>query len=156
MERIAIFPGTFDPPTLGHHDIIERAVKIFDKVYLGVGENSSKNNLLPFEQRVALLNEIYKENDKIQVEGYHELTVNFCKKIGARFIIRGLRSATDFDYERNIAEMNFQLEGSIETVFLISRPQYAAINSSIVREILKNGGKISQFVPNIVSQLIKL
>ena len=146
MERIALFPGTFDPLTLGHNDIIERASGMFDKLYLGIGENSSKNNLFAFEKRVSMLTEIYSGNPKISVAGYKELTVGFCKKIGARFIIRGLRSATDFDYERNIAEMNHKLDPSIDTVFLISKPEYAAITSTIVREILKNGGDISHFV----------
>ncbi len=154
MERIALFPGTFDPLTLGHNDIIVRAAGMFDKLYLGIGENSSKTNLFPFEKRVSVIKDIYAGHPNIFIEGYRELTVNFCKKIGARYIIRGLRSATDFDYERNISEMNNRLDPSIDTVFLISRPEFAAINSSIVREILKNGGDISQFVdPKIISSL---
>lgn len=154
MERTALFPGTFDPPTLGHHDIIMRATSMFDTLYLAVGENTSKTNLLSFEKRVDLLNEIYRGHSNIIIAGYKELTVNFCKSVGAKFIIRGLRSATDFDYERNIAEMNHKMEPNIETVFLISRPEFAAINSTIVREIWKNKGDISPFVHNKVMNSI--
>jgi pantetheine-phosphate adenylyltransferase len=154
MERIALFPGTFDPPTLGHHDIIERASGLFDVLWLGVGMNSTKSAMIPFDGRIKVLKDIYNSHPNIKIAGYEELTVSFCKKIGAQFIIRGLRSATDFDYERNIAAMNNKLEPGIETVFLISRPEYAPINSTIVREIWKNKGNISSFVDAKVIELL--
>ena len=155
MEKTALFPGTFDPPTLGHNDIIERAASLFDKLYIGVGQNSSKTNLLILEKRIAVIKEVYSGFPNIQVLGYEELTVSFCRKINASYIIRGLRSATDFDYERNIADMNRGLDASIETVFLISRPEFAAINSSIVREIWKYKGDISRFVDMKVIEALK-
>ena len=145
--RIAVFPGSFDPITYGHTDIIERAAKLFDEVYIAIGNNTSKNYLMPFEKRVHAVAKTFLKHENIKVTAYQELTVTFCKKLSAGFIIRGLRSSTDFDFEKAIAEMNSKLDPEIETVFLISRPEFSAISSTIVREIWRFGGDISAFVP---------
>jgi pantetheine-phosphate adenylyltransferase len=149
-EKIALYPGSFDPVTFGHVDVIKRAAAIFDVVYVGVGNNTTKSYLFDLDTRIELVKKVFDRQFNIRVEGYQELTVQFGKKIKANYIIRGLRTYTDFEYEKSIAEMNKILDPDAETIFLISRPEFSSINSTIVREIIRNKGDISGFVPEEV------
>ena len=150
MQKIAVFPGSFDPITLGHKDIILRAAPLFDKLYIALGKNTSKQYLIPQENRLASIRAAFGTYPNIEVIEYNELTVNLCKRLNAKYIVRGLRSTADFEYERNIAFMNGELNKEVETVFLVTNPVYAGITSTIVREIFKMGGDISAFVPEEV------
>lgn len=150
MQRICLFPGTFDPITLGHVDVIERAVSLFDKLVIGVGINSSKQPMFTVEQRTTWIREIFKDDPRIEVQGYEGLTVNFCKEIGAKYILRGIRYVSDFEYEKAIADMNRMLTHDVETIFLTCAPQYSTISSTIVRDVIRNGGDVKLFVPEEV------
>ena len=150
MQRICLFPGTFDPITLGHVDVIERAVKLFDKLVIGVGINSSKQPMFSVEQRVSWFREIYKNDQRIEVTGYEGLTVDYCQKIGAKFILRGIRYVSDFEYEKAIADMNRMLVADIETIFLTCSPVYSTISSTLVRDVIRNGGDARMFMPKEV------
>lgn len=145
---IAIFPGSFDPITKGHESIIKRAIPMFEKIIVAVGINSTKNYCFPMEQRLQWLRDIFADCPTVEVDSYQTLTVEYAKQVGANTILRGLRNSADFNYERNIAQMNAVMNPEIETIFLITNPELAAINATIVREIYKNGGDISPFVPN--------
>jgi len=147
MNRIALFPGSFDPVTIGHVDIVNRALSLFDNIVVGIGVNSSKKTLYPTEKRKEWLGKIFEGKDQVSVEQYEGLTVDFCREIGANFILRGLRTSVDFEFERAIAQMNRTMHEDIETVFVLSSPGLSAVNSTIVREIIKNGGEASKFVP---------
>lgn len=147
MKKVAVFPGSFDPFTKGHECVIEKAVKLFDHVIVAIGQNTTKNYLFDIEKRKAHIESIFVNHDNVSIEKFSGLTVEFCKKIGANYIVRGLRDSKDFGYERSIAQMNFEISG-IESVFFMTVPEYTAINSSIVREIYKSGGKIDLFVTN--------
>jgi len=149
--KIAVFPGSFDPITIGHVSLIRRAMPLFDKIVIGIGVNTSKNKLFPLAQRVEWINRVFVDEDKIEVQEFDGLTVDFCRKIGAKHIIRGLRNASDFDYEKTIAQLNHELNGEIETVFLMSRPRYSHISSTIVREIIRVKGDASSLVPKQVT-----
>lgn len=155
MERIALFPGTFDPVTFGHLDIIERASPLFDKLFIGIGVNVNKAPMFSAEQRVAWLNELFQNQPKIEAVMYEGLTVECCKKIGANYIVRGIRYVNDFEYEKAIADMNRSLDGNIETVFLTCLPKYTSVASTLVRDVIRNGGDVSQFVPDVVIRTIK-
>ncbi len=148
MEKIAVFPGSFDPFTIGHEDIVRRALPLFERIYIAIGTNSTKESFFSLEQRMTWINEVFEKNPKIIVEEYKGLTIDFCKKIGAKYLLRGLRTAPDFEYERAIAQLNRSLNPEIETIFLISAPEHSAISSSIVREIIKHGGDASKFLAN--------
>jgi pantetheine-phosphate adenylyltransferase len=152
MQRICLFPGTFDPITLGHVDIIDRAMPLFDKIIVGVGLNASKVPMFSAEQRVQWINEIYKNQDGVEGAVYEGLTVEFCKVIGAQFILRGIRYVSDFEYEKTIADANRTMDKSIETVFLTGEPKYTSVASTIVRDIIRNGGNAEPFLPAIVFQ----
>jgi pantetheine-phosphate adenylyltransferase len=154
-QRICLFPGTFDPVTLGHIDIINRSLPLFDKIVVGIGINSSKNPMFSAEQRVAWLKEIYKDEPKVDSDMYDGLTIQFCKKIDARFILRGIRYVSDFEYEKTIADANRTLDRNIETVFLTGEPKYTSVASTIVRDIIRNGGDASFFLPDVVINSIK-
>lgn len=154
MQRICLFPGTFDPVTLGHVDIINRALPLFDKVVVGVGINSSKSPMFTPEQRVRWFEEIYKNEPRVQSVMYGGLTINYCRSIKANFILRGIRYVSDFEYEKTIADANRTLDRNIETVFLTGEPKYTSVASTIVRDILRNGGDASLFLPDIVSKSI--
>lgn len=147
MERIAIFPGTFDPFTVGHADIAERAVKVFDKLIIAFGVNSNKERFLPIDKITASVKKVYANNPAIDVQVFEGLTANFAKEVGASYLIRGLRNTTDFEYENTISQGNKHLNSELETVFLITDPKLAYISSSIVREIHKHGGDVSPFLP---------
>jgi pantetheine-phosphate adenylyltransferase len=150
--RICLFPGTFDPLTLGHVDIINRALPLFDKIVVGIGINNAKAPMFSPEQRVEWIKEIYKDEERVEGAFYEGLTINFCKKIGAHFILRGIRYVSDFEYEKTIADANRTLDKSIETVFLTGEPKYTSVASTIVRDIIRNGGDASPFLPEIVFQ----
>ena len=148
MLRIAIFPGSFDPFTKGHHDIVVRSLAIFDKVIIGIGYNSSKKNrYFDIDIMVEKINAIYAKNKRVEVHVYNELTSTFAKKHKANFLVRGLRNTTDFEYENTISQMNRNLNPDLETVFLITSPEFAAISSTIIREVHRFGGDISKYLP---------
>jgi pantetheine-phosphate adenylyltransferase len=149
MKRIALFPGSFDPITNGHVDIIRRALPIFDEVVIGIGQNSAKNYLFSLEQRKKWIETVFKNDPQITVQVYSSLTVDFCLQIGAGYIIRGLRSAPDFEYEKNIAQFNKALHG-VDTIFFITEPSLSPISSTIVRDIIRNNGNPSAFLPKAV------
>ena len=145
-ERIAVFPGSFDPFTVGHASIVRRALPLFDKIIIAVGINEAKKTLLPVDERVAAIRKVYAAEPKVAVESYSTLTIDFAKAKGAHFILRGLRSVRDFEYERDIAEMNSRISG-IETVLLFTEHQYACISSSAVRELIAFGKDVSNYLP---------
>lgn len=150
MQRICLFPGTFDPVTLGHIDIINRALPLFDKIVVGIGINSSKNPMFTPEQRMEWFKEIFKDEPRVESVSYEGLTIQFCKQIHAHFILRGIRFVSDFEYEKTIADANRTLDRSIETIFLTGEPKYTSVASTIVRDILRNGGNASPFLPQAV------
>jgi pantetheine-phosphate adenylyltransferase len=155
MQRICLFPGTFDPVTLGHIDIIYRAKPLFDKVVIGVGKNATKSPMFSAEQRLKWFEEIFKDEPGIEASIYEGLTVEFCKKTGAKFILRGIRFVSDFEYEKTIADANRTLDASVETIFLTGEPKYTSIASTIVRDIIRNGGDASPFLPEVVIRSLK-
>lgn len=155
MSRICLFPGTFDPITLGHVDILNRALPLFDKIIVGVGLNAAKAPMFSAEQRVQWINEIYQHEDKVEGGVYEGLTINYCKTIGARFILRGIRYVSDFEYEKTIADANRTLDSSIETIFLTGEPKYTSVASTIVRDIIRNGGDARLFLPDEVYKTLK-
>jgi pantetheine-phosphate adenylyltransferase len=154
MQRICLFPGTFDPVTLGHIDIINRAIPLFDKVIVGIGRNVNKVPMFSEEQRLQWVKDIYKNQSTVDAVVYDGLTVNCCKMVGANFILRGIRYVNDFEYEKAIADMNRSLDGHIETVFLTCLPQFTSVASTLVRDVYKNGGDVSQFLPEEVNSTI--
>lgn len=154
MERICLFPGTFDPITIGHLDIINRSLNIFDKLVIGIGRNANKAPMYSEEQRQLWIQEIYKDNHKVEVVVYEGLTVECCKRVQANFILRGIRYVNDFEYEKAIADMNRSLDSKIETIFLTCLPQYTSVASTLVRDVIRNGGDASQFLPEPVVQSI--
>ena len=151
MERICLFPGTFDPITLGHVDIINRALPLFDKIIVGIGLNSAKAPMFSPEQRLQWINDIYQLENKVEGAVYDGLTIDYCNKIGARFILRGIRYVSDFEYEKTIADANRTLDNSIETIFLTGEPKYTSVASTIVRDIIRNGGDATPFLPTVVA-----
>ncbi len=150
MQRICLFPGTFDPITKGHVDVIERAVSLFDKLVIGVGINTSKQPMFTVEQRCGWIAEIFKNEPRIEVTGYTGLTIDYCKQIDAHYILRGIRYISDFEYEKAIADMNRMLAPEVETIFLTCTPEYSTISSTLVRDVIRNGGDVSRFVPKEV------
>jgi len=152
--KIAVFPGSFDPITKGHQDIVKRAMPLFDKIIIAVGTNSQKSGLFTVEQRMKWIKRVFRGNKKITVDTFQGLTVHYCEKLKARYLLRGLRQSSDFDYEKTISQLNNAMSDKIETVFLISRPEFSHISSTIVREIIKGEGNVSDFVPDSIT-LIK-
>lgn len=147
MKRIAIFPGSFDPFTNGHYDVVKRGAALFDEMIIAIGNNSTKQRYMPVEKMVNIIAELFKNDDRIKVQSYKGLTADFAKETGARFLLRGLRNTTDFEYENTIAQANRHVNQGLETVFLITSPHLAAINSSIIREIHSYGGNVDDFIP---------
>ena len=145
--KIALFPGSFDPVTKAHVDIVKRSVSLFDKVCIGVGVNSNKQGLLSVGKREEMLRAVFAHDERIHIVAYEGLTVNFCKSIGADYMIRGIRTVSDFEYEKAIAQMNHSLAPDIESIFIVSKPGYSSISSSIVREIIRYNGDVTQFIP---------
>jgi pantetheine-phosphate adenylyltransferase len=147
-KRIALFPGSFDPFTRGHEDIVLRGLQMFDEIIIAIGYNSQKSNrYFPIEKMIASINEAFVQYPNITVLTYSELTAELARKHNARFLLRGLRNTTDFEYENSISQVNRQLYDELESVFLITTPQLAWISSSIIREVHKYGGDVSQFLP---------
>lgn len=155
MKKKAIFPGTFDPFTIGHESLVRRGLAIVDEIIISVGVNDAKKNYFSLEKRIQMINFLYKDNTRVSVASYDSLTVDFAQQIGADFIIRGIRSVNDFEYEKTIADMNRNISG-IETFVLFTEPKYTHISSTIVRELLRYGHDIKDFVPQgIEEQLAK-
>ena len=148
MKRIAVYPGTFDPITKGHEALVLKALPLFDEIIIAIGHNSKKQTYFTIEKRKAWLQAVFEKYPQVKIDTYDSLTVNYCKEKDAKFILRGLRSSTDFEFERTIAQANNTLSPEIETIFLVSSPGLSAINSSIVRDIHKYGGDIGQFIPS--------
>jgi pantetheine-phosphate adenylyltransferase len=148
MKKIALFPGTFDPYTMGHHDIVMRGLKLFDQIVISIGHNTSKKNrYFGIELMVENIKKVYENVPQVKVVLYNELTSSLAKKHGATYLLRGLRNTTDFEYENTISQMNRYLNEELETVFLITSPEYAAISSTIIREVHRYGGKVDEFLP---------
>lgn len=154
LLKTAVFPGSFDPFTKGHLAVVQKALPLFDKIIIAIGTNSSKNNHFSLEDRVNQINAVFKDSPKIEVKSFTGLTVDFCKKHNANFIVRGLRDGKDFEYEKSIAIMNNKIENSVETVFFMTDAEFSAINSVIIRDILRNGGDASQFLPKALNDYI--
>lgn len=154
MQRICLFPGTFDPITVGHLDIINRSLDLFDKVYIGIGRNASKVPMFSEEQRIEWIHEIFKDEPRVEAVVYDGLTVDCCKKVNAKFILRGIRYVNDFEYEKAIADMNRSLDGEIETIFLTCLPQYTSVASTLVRDVIRNGGNATAFLPDAVNKTV--
>ncbi len=150
MSRIAVFPGSFDPLTLGHVDIILRGLTVFDRVIIGIGNNAEKKYMFPLQDRETWIKNAFGAETRIEVKSYSGLTVDFCKKMNASFILRGLRNSADFEFEKAIAHMNAGISKKIETVFVLSDPKYNALSSSIIRDIIRNGGDPKIFLPESV------
>jgi pantetheine-phosphate adenylyltransferase len=156
MKRICLFPGTFDPITIGHLDIINRSLPLFDKLVIGIGRNVNKEPMFSIEKRLAWVKEIYEDNPKVDAVVYDGLTIRCCQQVGAHFILRGIRYVNDFEYEKAIADMNRSLDKNIETVFLTCLPQYTSVASTLVRDVLRNGGDALQFLPDVVARSLKV
>ncbi len=150
MKRVALFPGSFDPITKGHENIVSRALPLFDKIIVAVGENSNKQYAFSLEQRMNWIRETFRYEPKVEVKSYQGLTVNFAEKEGAHFLLRGLRNPSDFEFEKAIAQANRQLIPHLDTVFFLTSARFAYISSSIVRDVVRNGGDYTLFVPDNV------
>jgi pantetheine-phosphate adenylyltransferase len=147
LMKIAVFPGSFDPITTGHVDLVRRALPLFDQIIVAVGVNSTKKYLFPLEDRLKMLEKVFAKYPTVKVDHFENLTAHYCNKIGARYLLRGLRNASDFDYEKTISQLNHIVGEGIETVFLISQPEFSHISSTIVREIIVGGADARQFIP---------
>jgi len=147
MDKIAIFPGSFDPFTIGHESIVRRALSMFDKIIIMVGFNANKKSFFSLEKRVKWINQIFQNERKIEVRVHEGLTVDFCKEVGAGYIVRGLRTSSDFEYERAIAQVNKKMHPEIETIFLLTLPEHTPVNATIIRDIVFHGGDASMFLP---------
>ena len=147
MKRVALFPGSFDPFTKGHYDIVIRGLKLFDEIIVAIGQNTRKERYFPLELMVEKVSQAFVDKGQISVVTYNELTATFVKKYNARFLLRGLRNTTDFEYENSIAQVNRYLNEELESVFLITSPEYAAISSSIIREVHRYKGDVTAFLP---------
>lgn len=151
MKRIAVFPGSFDPITKGHVNVVERSAHLFDEIVVGIGTNTSKQYMFPLEQRLAWCRLSFAHVHNVRVETFHGLTIDYCQSIDAAYLLRGIRNGGDFEYERSIAHMNKSLHPNIETVLMFTDPQYAFVHSTIVREVLRNKGDVSSFLPSVVN-----
>ena len=147
MSKVAIFPGSFSPFSIGHQSVVEKALPLFDKIIIAIGINEEKNQYFSIEERLEWITNVYGNNPKIAIQRYEGLTVDFCKKEKANYILRGLRDSHDFKFEKNIAQMNKELNSVIETIFIITAPEVSHISSSLIRDIIKNGGEVSKFLP---------
>ena len=150
MKNIAVFPGTFDPFTIGHEAIVRRALPLFDHIFIAVGVNTQKNSLFSIDDRIKMIDSVFASDEKVVVEKFSCLTVDYCHQKGARYILRGLRTAADFEYERAMGQMNKKMAPGIDTIFLLTSTEHTPINSTIVRDIIKMGGDASPFVPKAI------
>lgn len=146
--KIAVFPGSFDPITTGHVDLVKRALPLFDEIVVAVGVNTTKKYLFSLDQRLEWLRQVFAAYPNVRVDYFEKLTAYYCQRIGARYLLRGLRNGSDFDYEKTISQLNHIVGGGIETIFLISQPEFSHISSTIVREIITGGGDASPFIPS--------
>lgn len=149
-KRTAVFPGSFDPVTLGHLDIVNKGLTVFDRVIIGIGNNAEKKYMFPVHDREQWIRTLFAGEPRIEVQIYTGLTVDFCKEMSAGFILRGIRTAADFEFEKAIAHTNHVISGGIETIFVLSRQEYGSLSSSIVRDIIRHGGDVTGFVPPVV------
>jgi len=148
MDKIAVFPGSFDPITKGHESVLKRALPLFDKLYIAIGINVDKKDFFPIDKRMEWINQVFQDYPMVEVVKYQGLTVDLCKELNAKYILRGLRTSADFEFERSIGQINKKLYPDIETVFILTAPEYTSLNSGIVRDILRHGGDANQFVPD--------
>jgi len=148
--KTAVFPGSFDPITRGHESIVRRALPLFDKIIVAIGVNAEKSGYFPVEKRLGWIKQVFSDVPQLIVESYNGLTVDFCQHMDALYIIRGLRTSADFEFERGVAQVNLKLVPEIETVFLLTLPEYVMVTSSIVREVHRHGGNIEQFIPESI------
>jgi pantetheine-phosphate adenylyltransferase len=151
MKKIAVFPGSFDPFTIGHEAIVRRALNLFDEIIIAVGANALKKNFYTLYDRKMMISKVFEDEPKVKVDHYEGLTVDYCKKNGAEFILRGLRTSADFEFESSIAQVNKVIEPGIESVFLLTIPEHTHVNSTIVRDIIRSGGDASKFVPSAIN-----
>ncbi|HLP75115.1 MAG TPA: pantetheine-phosphate adenylyltransferase [Bacteroidales bacterium] len=151
MKKTAVFPGSFDPFTVGHESVVRRALAIFDEIIIAVGENAEKKNFFSLKTRMDIISKTFKGEQRVKVASYSGLTVDFCKSVNAGFLLRGLRTSADFEFERAIGQVNKAMAKEVETVFLLTAPEHSFINSTIVRDVLKNGGDASGFVPSAIN-----
>lgn len=147
MQKTAVFPGSFDPFTVGHEDIVLRSLALFDRIIVAVGVHSMKQSLMTIEARVKMINKVFEDYEQVTADSFEGLTVDYCKKMNATHMLRGIRTAADFEYERAIAQINKKMLPTVESVFLLTSPEHTPINSTIVREIIRNHGDVSQFIP---------
>ncbi len=147
MKKIAVFPGSFDPFTIGHEGIVRRALSLFDEIIIAVGANALKKSYYPLNVRKEMISKVFISEPRIRIDHYEGLTVDYCRKNGASYLLRGLRTAADFEFERAIAQINKALASDVESVFLLTSPEHTPINSTIVRDIIRSGGDASRFVP---------
>jgi len=150
MSKVAVFPGSFDPITTGHESIIQRALPLFDKIIVAIGVNSTKEGFFPAEKRKQWIEKVFAGEKRIEVKSYKGLTIDFCKQEKANYILRGLRTSADFEFERVIAQMNRAMNEEIESIFILSTPELSAINSTVVRDIIRNGGDATKFIPKAI------
>ena len=151
MDKIAVFPGSFDPFTIGHESIVMRGLSLFDKIIIAIGYNSNKSGFIPLTNRIKMINDIFRDEENILVDSYMGLTVEYCQSVKGQYILRGLRTAADFEYERAIAQVNKSMAPEIESVFILTTPEYTPINSSIVRDIIHHDGDASRFIPKNIN-----
>lgn len=151
MEKIAVFPGSFDPFTVGHENIVLRGLDLFDKIIVAIGVHATKQPLLKIDSRVKMVNQIFSDNDRVSADSFTGLTVDYCRKVNATHMLRGIRTAADFEYERAVAQINKRMLPTVESVFLLTTPEHTPVNSTIIRDIIRNGGDASQFLPKGVN-----
>jgi len=151
MKKIAVFPGSFDPFTIGHKNLMQRSLPLFDKIIIMIGYNASKNSFFDLDTRMDWIKRIFKDEPKVEITKYDGITVNFCRESGARYILRGIRNATDLEYEKTIAQTNKMLNSEIETIFLLTPPEYSNVSSLIVRDLIIHGGDATSFMPKEIS-----
>lgn len=146
-KKIAVFPGSFDPITVGHEALVLRALHLFDEIIVAIGNNALKHYFFDLEKRRKWIEQVFQQQPKVSVAVYEGLTVDFCREVNASYILRGLRTAADFEFERGVGQVNKILHNNIETVFLLTSPEHTPISSSIVRDVFRNGGDVSPFIP---------
>jgi pantetheine-phosphate adenylyltransferase len=151
MKKIAVFPGSFDPFTIGHEGIVRRALNLFDEIIIAVGANALKKNFYSLETREKMIGKVFHDEPRVKIDHYDGLTVDYCKKNNAGYLLRGLRTAADFEFERAIGQVNMSMAPDVESIFLLTVPEHSFINSSIVRDIIKSGGDASKFVPAAIN-----
>lgn len=151
MKKIAVFPGSFDPFTIGHEAIVTRALSLFDEIIIAIGANALKKSFYSLATRKAMITKVFQHEPRVKIDHYEGLTVDYCKRNGADYLLRGLRTSADFEFERAISQVNKAMAPDIESVFLLTKPEHTPINSTIVRDIIRSGGDASQFVPAAIN-----